>query len=77
MSLLLLLLLLTVVLLVTAIVSFPFHKISNRLLSFSMIVTPAYNFSVEGSKCFLFNPGRIYLRIFILILLFLMGGMEA
>jgi len=77
MSILLLLSFLTVVLLVAAISGFPFHKIPNRLLHSTMILTPAYSFSLEGSMCFLFNPGRIYIRIFVLILLFLMGGMEA
>ena len=74
---LLLLSFLAVVLFVAAISDFHFHRISDRFIYPTIILTTAYGVSPEGSKCFLFNLGEIGMRISVLIILFLIGGMEA
>jgi len=77
MSPVLLLSLLAVVLLVAAISDLPFHKILNRFIYSTIILTGAYDFSLEGCRYFLFSLGEIGARISVLILPLLMGGMEA
>ena len=77
MSPVLLLSLLGVVLLVAAISDLPFHKILNRFIYSTIILTAAYDFSLEGCRYFLFSLGEIGARISVLILPLLMGGMEA
>jgi len=77
MSPVLLLSFLAVVLLVAAINDLPFHKIPNRFIFPTIILTTAYDFSLEGCRYFLFNLGEIGVRISVLILPLLIGGMEA
>jgi hypothetical protein len=77
MSPVLLLSLLAVVLLVAAISDLPFHKIFNRLIYPTNILTTAYDFSPEGCRYFLFSLGEIGARISVLIPPLLIGGMEA
>ncbi len=68
---------LAVVLLVAAISDLPFHKVLNRFIYPTIILTTAYDFSLEGCRYFLFSLGEIGARISVLILPLLMGGMEA
>jgi hypothetical protein len=68
MSPLLLLSLSAVVLLVAAISDFDFHRIPDRFIYPTIILTTAHNVSPEGSKCFLISLGEIGIRISVLIL---------
>jgi hypothetical protein len=68
MSPVLLLSFLAIVLLVAAISDFPFHKILNRFIYPTLILTTAYDFSLEGCKCLLFSLGEIGVRISVLVL---------
>jgi hypothetical protein len=77
MSPVLLLSFLAVVLLVAAISDLPFHKILDRFIYPTLILTTAYDFSFEGCRYFLFSLGEIGVRISVLILPLLIGGMEA
>jgi hypothetical protein len=77
MSPVLLLSFLAVVLLVAAISDLPFHKILNRFIYPTIILSTAYDFSLEGCRYFLFSLGEISFRISVLILPLLIGGMEA
>ncbi len=68
---------LAVVSLVAAISDLPFHKVLNRSVYSTIILTTAYDFSLEGCRYFLFSLGEIGVRISVLILPLPMGGMEA
>jgi hypothetical protein len=67
----------TVVLLVAAVGDLPFHKILDRFIYPTLILTTAYDFSLEGCRYFLFSLGEIGVRISVPILPLLIGGMEA
>jgi hypothetical protein len=73
----LLLLFLTVVSLVAAISVLHLYNIPDRFVSPTTILAGAYDLSREGSKRFLFSLGETGIGISVLILLFLVGGMEA
>jgi hypothetical protein len=58
----------TVVLLVAAISDFHFHRIPDRFIYPTIILTTAYHVSPEGSKCLFFSLGEIGIRSSVLIL---------
>jgi hypothetical protein len=68
---------LAVVLLVAAKSDLPFDKILDRFIYPTLILTTAYDFSLEGCRYFLFSLGEIGVRISVPILPLLIGGMEA
>ena len=69
--------LLAVVSLAAAISDLPFHKVLSRSVYSTIILTTAYDISLEGCRYFLFSLGEIGVRISVLILPLLTGGMEA
>ncbi len=68
---------LAVVLFVAAISDLPSHRIFNKFIHPTIILTTAYDVSREGGRYFLFSLGEIGVRISVLILPLLMGGTEA
>ncbi len=67
---------LSIVFLMAVLSDFHSRKIPDWLTYPTLVTAVVYYFRLVELKCFLFNPGRIDIRIFILIFPFLMGGVE-